>query len=370
MFHSARTTLLAIVIVAACVRTAAGQPAAAVVRGQVVDGSGGVLPGVTVIATGPNERVLATTVTDEVGQYVFAGLPDGRATLSFQIEGFDTASADVTVRRGAETWIVERLKLAQVAEAVIVYGKAPADRAVLPAFERRPAPVVIPVPQAEMESICLPAKPGSAPESVGTIESHRYDPGRTLYAKGDELNIAGGLAGGLEIGRNLVVRRHYRTNTALPDLMGEHTAGLVQIVWADERTAYAVVVHVCSELMQGDFLASFRPEPLRTPDAVGTPAYDAAIRILFADAGQLLGAARRLMVIAQGSDEGLHIGQRLTLFRATPAGGTEPFVLGEAVVVSVRADSATIRIERAIDAIGVGDWAAPQRPVSDAPQPH
>ena len=36
-------------------------------------------------------------------------------------------------------------------------------------------------------------------------------------------------------------------------------------------------------------------------------------------------------------------------------------VIGDAIVVAVRTDSATIRVERATDAIVAGDWAAPQR---------
>jgi hypothetical protein len=52
----------------------------------------------------------------------------------------------------------------------------------------------------------------------------------------------------------------------------------------------------------------------------------------------------------------------VTLFRREHRGGAAPEVVGDAVVVAVRTDSATIRVERAIDAIASGDWAAPQRP--------
>ena len=44
-------------------------------------------------------------------------------------------------------------------------------------------------------------------------------------------------------------------------------------------------------------------------------------------------------------------------------GGTS-VVVGDAVVVSVREDSATIRVEHATDVIEFGDWAAPQRVVA------
>jgi len=119
-------------------------------------------------------------------------------------------------------------------------------------------------------------------------------------------------------------------------------------------------VYACDEMMSGDVLAAFAPEPVRTPDTAGPPAFDEAARILFADAGQLIGTAHRLMVIDRGVDHAIHAGQRLTLFHRERRGAS-PVVVGDAVVVAVRADSATIRVEHATDVIAFGDWAAPQR---------
>ena len=73
----------------------------------------------------------------------------------------------------------------------------------------------------------------------------------------------------------------------------------------------------------------------------------------------MLGAPRRLMVIDRGSDDGIRVGQSLTLFHRQ--GAAAPSVIGTAVVVAIRIDSATIRVERATDVIASGDWAAPQR---------
>jgi hypothetical protein len=70
--------------------------------------------------------------------------------------------------------------------------------------------------------------------------------------------------------------------------------------------------------------------------------------------------ADRLMVIDRGSDHAIHAGQRLTLFHRERRGAS-PVVIGDAVVVAVRGDSATVRVEHATDVIAFGDWAAPQR---------
>ena len=67
------------------------------------------------------------------------------------------------------------------------------------------------------------------------------------------------------------------------------------------------------------------------------------------------------MVIDQGTDNGVRVGQRLTLFRLPRPGARGPAVIGDAVVVAVRIDSATIRVQHAKDIIAIGDSAAPQR---------
>jgi hypothetical protein len=147
------------------------------------------------------------------------------------------------------------------------------------------------------------------------------------------------------------------------DVLAEHAAGLVQIVAAEEHSSVAVVMYVCDELRKGDFLASFKPEPIREPDPAGTPAFYDAARILFADEGQTLAVPPRQMVIDRGIDHDVRVGQRFTLFHQQGRAGKRS-VGGDAVVVAVRSDSATIRIDHVTDAIMAGDWAAPQSATS------
>jgi hypothetical protein len=118
-------------------------------------------------------------------------------------------------------------------------------------------------------------------------------------------------------------------------------------------------VYACDELRRGDFLASFKPESIRDPEPPGTTAFYDVARVLFADEGQTLGAPQRLMVIDRGTEQGTRVGQRFTLFRQG-RGAARRDVVGDAIVVAVRTDSATIRVDRVTDAISAGDWAAPQ----------
>jgi hypothetical protein len=66
------------------------------------------------------------------------------------------------------------------------------------------------------------------------------------------------------------------------------------------------------------------------------------------------------MVIDRGSEHGVRVGQRVTLFRRR--GARSPDIVGDAIVVAIRSDSATIRVERVSDTISSGDLAAPQIP--------
>lgn len=330
------------------------------VRGVVSDESNGVLPGVTVAATSADGRVLATAVTDGAGRYVIGPLAAGRVTLTFQLEGFSAVAVPVAVASDADAIVNQRLLVAPQSETVNVYGRVPVPPPPPPRPAPRPRPVTISVPAHDPDSVCGPAKLGATPESFGTIRSRRYA-ANGLYAQGDELVVDGGTLGGLEVGRNFAVRRTYRIEWDPRSETGEHTAGVVQIVAADSHTSVAVVIYACDEITPGDRLASFNPEPLRPPAPRGTPDYRRAARILFPDIGQLLGAPRRLMVIDAGGESGVRVGQRVTLFRRRLSGGGAPTVVGDAVVVAVRSDSSTIRVEYVTDAVFSGDWAALHR---------
>ena len=349
--------------------TIAAAPGSGKAHGAVIDESGGVLPGVTVSAVSDDGRVLATAVTDRVGQYAFNSLPEGTVHLTFQLEGFSTGSGDVTVGADRDAAVApQRLLLAARSENVTVQGKTPVVAVVppyVPPPPNPPPPVVKTVPQHDRDSICGPSMPDAARERLGTIRSRRRAAGADLYVRDDELVIDGGTAEHLTVGQNLVARRTFRVPGDPQGATGEHTAGVVQIVSASEHSSAGVVIYACDELMQGDWLASFAPEPIRAAEPAGTPAYDDAAKILYGDAGQIVGAPGRLMVIDRGRNHGIQAGQRLTLFRRN-AGSRPRTIVGDAVVVAVRFESATIRIVRATDVIEFGDWAAPQRYLSAA----
>ncbi len=67
------------------------------------------------------------------------------------------------------------------------------------------------------------------------------------------------------------------------------------------------------------------------------------------------------MVIDKGLTWGARRGGQITIFRRSLAGEGAVTSIGSAVIVAVNADTATIRIDSATDAIAVGDSVALHR---------
>ncbi len=91
------------------------------IGGMVSDQTGGVLPGVTVVATGPalgdGSRL---AVTDADGRYVFEALPPGAYTLTFTLPGFEELTRLVELAAGAAPVADVRLRLGGLFEEVTV----------------------------------------------------------------------------------------------------------------------------------------------------------------------------------------------------------------------------------------------------------
>jgi hypothetical protein len=334
-------------------------------QGRVVDTSAAVLPGVVVTAVSADNKTMRSVVTDGGGEFTLSGLTPGDVTLSFHLDGFTDAQMRVAVvapGNGTNALIVQRLELAGLAEQVTVRGELPPE----PPPPPPPPPVLVPVVPHDETSVCAPAKADAPIPSIGILKAGVYDPTKNLFAAGEEIVVDGGTLAGLRVGDNFVTRRRYATGlmaSAKIPIMGEHSSGLVQIVSVEERVSSAVVVYTCDAVMTGDYLARFQPEPTRHPESSGRPAFELGARVLFGDAGHMVGVERRLVVIDRGSAQSMRPGQRVTLFRKSVTG--QQTIVGQAVVVTVKADSATIRIDQARDAIFFapnGDWAAPQRP--------
>jgi len=102
-------------------------------------------------------------------------------------------------------------------------------------------------------------------------------------------------------------------------------------------------------------------QPTFVTVAVGAPQFEEPAKIVTGEHGQGLSADGQMMVIDRGIMQGVQRGQRITIFRRAPGAGSRPVTLGEGVIISVRADSATMLIDHVTDAVMVGDLVALHR---------
>src|SRR5215211_4787417 len=100
---------------------ASAQLATAELSGRVTDGSGAVLPGVTVTATQAATGLVRTVVTDESGGYLITNLPPGPYRLEVALQGFRTyVQTGLVLTVGATPTVNAVLELGSVEESITV----------------------------------------------------------------------------------------------------------------------------------------------------------------------------------------------------------------------------------------------------------
>ena len=122
--HVARcVALFGLLVLVPC--SASAQDAS--ITGVVRDGSGAVLPGVTVEATSEalTEKI-RTVITDGTGQYRIVALPVGTYSVSFMLPGFNVFKRDGVVLTGTLTATIDaELRVGALEETVTVTGESP-----------------------------------------------------------------------------------------------------------------------------------------------------------------------------------------------------------------------------------------------------
>ena len=121
-----RAGLLACAFVLAGVTPGLAQVSTGEIFGKVTDGTGAVLPGVTVTLTSPaliQPRSLATAAS---GGYRFPNIPIGTYSVTFDLAGFKkTIREGVVIQAGFNAEIDTKLDLSTVQETVTVSGQSP-----------------------------------------------------------------------------------------------------------------------------------------------------------------------------------------------------------------------------------------------------
>ena len=104
-----------------------GPLAAQTISGVVTDTTGAVVPGVTVEARSATQNQAArTVVTDEAGRYRFANLQPGTYSVTFTLEGFNSATRpDITLTSDFNATVDMQLSIGTQIQAITVRADAP-----------------------------------------------------------------------------------------------------------------------------------------------------------------------------------------------------------------------------------------------------
>ena len=127
------------------------------------------------------------------------------------------------------------------------------------------------------------------------------------------------------------------------------------------ESSVGFVVYACGEIFAGDVIERYVSQPAFFAVSAGQPQFDEPAKITIGEHGSQVAGGGRMMVIDHGIMQGVQRGQLLTIFRRPVGMEGAPLTIGAGVIVAVRADSATIRIEKATDAVMVGDMVALHR---------
>ena len=121
-----RAIVLALAALFATSPLASAQQQTGEIFGKVTDGSGAVLPGVTVTLTAPNLLQPLTAITSETGTYQFPRLEIGTYTVKFDLAGFKTVvNQDIIVTVGFRAQVNAQMGISTVQETITVTGASP-----------------------------------------------------------------------------------------------------------------------------------------------------------------------------------------------------------------------------------------------------
>jgi hypothetical protein len=225
---------------------------------------------------------------------------------------------------------------------------------------------------------CAPMSPPALPSQAIRVAGSSQR-GRLLFGPNEALVINAGAKQGIKQGQEFYVRRvvndRFTEWTLGYQPISIHTSGWVRIVDVQPDAAVAEVTHACDGVMYGDYLEPYvEPVPPSDAGVAGEPDFAHPAHIMLGDDKQQTGAAGSVMVVDQGTEQGLRAGQTVTIYRPTPeerdymtyygpkleARGPSMRV-GTARVLSVQPQTALVRIESSHEAVYIGDFVAVHR---------
>lgn len=183
------------------------------------------------------------------------------------------------------------------------------------------------------------------------------------FSDGDVVYLKAGRAQGVAAGQRMLI---VSAGQVLSHPQKKHKVGSlsfrrgwISVLHADENSAAARIEKACGPVRLGDGLVPFETRPtvegkdkgfVAYGDTAGLPA--GTVIYLENDLNQV--GASNWMLIDIGREQGLRVGQQLTIFKQ-PAQGHPRRSVGNGVLIDVQAETATLKILSSSDAVVLGD---------------
>ena len=121
-----RRLMLLLAAVLLCPALAGAQAVTGTMIGRITDGSGAVVPGVTVTLTNTGTKLTRVVTTDTDGEYTAPSLPPGRYTIVAEIPGFKSVTMpDVALGVDQRLRMDMKLEVGALTESITIEGTSP-----------------------------------------------------------------------------------------------------------------------------------------------------------------------------------------------------------------------------------------------------
>ena len=233
--------------------------------------------------------------------------------------------------------------------------------AALPALAQRgPAPTTPALPPEVVALACAPTITYELPTASLHVSGGQETVPRATYAPGDLVTINAGTRGGITVGQEFYTRR---VMASAVERVGRNnpatirTSGWIRVWAVDEDMSLATISHACDSVDLDDFLEPFTaPTVPAASTLTGPPERGNYGLVLSGQDRRTQFGGGDYLLIDRGSNQGVTPGARFIVYHDKRVPGNFLFQIGEAVAVDVKADTATVHVIRAIDAISAGDY--------------
>ena len=231
----------------------------------------------------------------------------------------------------------------------------------LPAIAQRgPASVPTTLPPDVISLACAPTMTYEMPSVSLRVSGGQESVVRLSHAPGDLVAINAGSRSGITVGQEFYTRRvlsssELRVGRNNPGTI--RTSGWIRVWAVDEDLALATITHACETVDVNDYLEPFiLPAVPSSSETTGPPERGNYGLVLSGQDRRTQFGRGDYLLINRGSSQGVTAGARFVIYHDKKAPGHFLFQIGEAVATDVKAETSTLQVLSAIDAISAGDY--------------